>query len=84
MHMARKVSARSPYSFNARLGSRTNVWTDAFYLNSILLGQVRGENQPMLMRTDETLSENHKVLYEFVFSRLTQTTQLIKTMEYEI
>jgi len=38
----------------------------------------------MLLRTDETLSENHEMLYEFVFSRLTQTTQLTKTTEYEI
>ncbi|KAK3807271.1 MAG: hypothetical protein J3Q66DRAFT_418302 [Benniella sp.] len=38
----------------------------------------------MLMRADETLSENHKMLYEFMYEHLTQTTQLTKTMEYEI
>ncbi|KAK3807269.1 MAG: hypothetical protein J3Q66DRAFT_392588 [Benniella sp.] len=46
--------------------------------------RARGENPPMLSRTDETLTDNHQMLYEFVYSRLTQTSELSKAAEYEL
>ncbi|KAF9349138.1 hypothetical protein BGX34_002015, partial [Mortierella sp. NVP85] len=49
-----------------------------------LMAKVKGESQPSLIHTDETLSDNHRMLYEFVFGRLSQPEQLSKLSEYEI
>ncbi|KAK3821012.1 MAG: hypothetical protein J3Q66DRAFT_398083 [Benniella sp.] len=49
-----------------------------------LMAKVKGESQRALIRTDETLSDNHRMLYDFVFGRLSQPEQLSKLSEYDV
>ncbi|KAF9960866.1 hypothetical protein BGZ65_011610 [Modicella reniformis] len=49
-----------------------------------LTGRVKGEPQGVLIRTDETMSHHHQILYDFVFDRLTKRDSLTKQSEFDV